>query len=582
MRVGDDGKRRIILDGFNNPGGQIGAYLETIGGDPLDGFGTQSAVYFRFDAPLAPASLPATPEASVAAESTAFLIDVTPGSPTFGLRTPLRARFAADGGQYIGANALALLPEAGFPLRERTTYAAVLTNGLRAADSGPVHRDARFKPTLGPKYGVNPENVVAATSFTTQDATSIMKALRDAVYAQAPAPAIADFEHRATVTGLYDHYEGTLRSPNFQEGDPPYNRSGGRIHLGKSGAPEVVRTETLRFALTVPTTAMPPAGWPIVLYAHGTGGDFRSFINDGSAADVAEILDEDGKLLSRMAMISLDQVLHGPRDPSMANPDLTFFNFFNLAAAGSNAKQGALDDFQLLRLVENTAVAAAPKTGVPIKFDNERIYFKGHSQGGLTGPLFLAYEPKVKAAILSGAGANLILALVGKTEPVDIPRVVSAIVNEDIDEFHPLLTLLQTYLESTDPGNYARLFFREPPPGRSPMSIYQSMGLTDHFTPVPTVKALALAMGVQPVNPMLEPIDGLALASQAWGSPPLQANVAHETATGVVCEYRVPLDKQGRPAYDGHFVVFRHGDAVRQANAFLGTHARTGVARLIK
>src|SRR5262249_31266697 len=147
------------------------------------------------------------------------------------------------------------------------------------------------------------------------------------------------------------------------------------------------------------------------------------------------------------------------------------------------------------------SVSATPITGQPIRFDLDRIYFKGHSQGGLTGPLFLAYEPKIKAAILSGAGADLILSLLNKTQPVDIPKVVQSVVGEDVAEDARLLSLLQTFLESSDPGNYARLFFREPPAGVPAKSIYQSMGIVDHYTPVPTIKALALAMGVQPANP---------------------------------------------------------------------------------
>jgi hypothetical protein len=52
-------------------------------------------------------------------------------------------------------------------------------------------------------------------------------------------------------------------------------------------------------------------------------------------------------------------------------------------------------------------------------------------------------------------------------------------------------------------------------------------------------------------------------------------------ASGVLCEYQVPTYFSGDQAYDGHFVVFNHPDAIRQSNAFLATHAATGTARLI-
>jgi len=58
---------------------------------------------------------------------------------------------------------------------------------------------------------------------------------------------------------------------------------------------------------------------PIVLYAHGTGGSFHSYINDGTATRLAA---------QGLAVISIDQVLHGPRNPN-GNPELDFFNFLN-------------------------------------------------------------------------------------------------------------------------------------------------------------------------------------------------------------------------------------------------------------
>ena len=125
----------------------------------------------------------------------------------------------------------------------------------------------------------------------------------------------------------------------------------------------------------------PSDGWPVILYAHGTGGDYQTFVRESLDLRAA-LIERKGKPPVRMAMIGIDQVLHGPRDPSGSNPEITFFNLQNLDAARDNVKQGAADDFQLLRLVEEMNVAKAPTTGRPIRFDKKRIYFMGHSQGG--------------------------------------------------------------------------------------------------------------------------------------------------------------------------------------------------------
>ena len=100
------------------------------------------------------------------------------------------------------------------------------------------------------------------------------------------------------------------------------------------------------------------------------------------------------------------------------------------------------------------------------------------------------------------------------------------------------------------------------------------MGLIDHYTPVPNIKALAIAMGIQPAGPMLEPIDGLAFTTTQWAQAPITGNEAGGQATAVMLEYTAPT------GHDGHFVVFDVPSAIAQSNRFLATHAATGTARL--
>jgi hypothetical protein len=275
----------------------------------------------------------------------------------------------------------------------------------------------------------------------------------------------------------------------------------------------------------------------------------------------------------------MDQVLAGPRAPANSNPDLTFFNFLNPFGARDNPKQGALDDFQLLRLVKSINVAAAPTTGQTIKFDPDRIFFKGHSQGSLTGALFLAAEPEVKAGVLSGPGAVIIYSLLNKTNPVDIPSVVGALFHDPVDEFHPVLSLLQNFVEESDPANYGRLLFEEPPMGFAPKNVFQALGIVDTYAPIPNNKAMALCTGLQPVEPALEPIDGLDLAGLKWGDAPMGGNVSGGRATGVLLEYKAaPFTS------DGHFVIGGSPNevpaGVHQYNRFLATLAANGTARL--
>ncbi len=114
--------------------------------------------------------------------------------------------------------------------------------------------------------------------------------------------------------------------------DPPYARDGGAIEVDSSGDPVIQRMEALRFAVSVPRGTMPAAGWPIVLYAHGTGGDYRSFIDN----ETALVLAAQG-----LAVISIDQPLHGTRAPPGSATEDAFFNYQNPIAGRDHVRQHA-------------------------------------------------------------------------------------------------------------------------------------------------------------------------------------------------------------------------------------------------
>ncbi len=181
----------------------------------------------------------------------------------------------------------------------------------------------------------------------------------------------------------------------------------------------------------------------------------------------------------------------------------------------------------------------------------------------------------MRAAVLSGAGGVLIESLLGKQEPIAIPKVLGALLHDPIDHFHPLLSLAQTYLEDSDPVNYGPLLFKAPPQGLAPKSIFQSLGIVDHYAPIPTIEVLALGMGVQPVRPDLQEIPGLDLAGLSWVDAPQTNNVAGGQATGVLLQY-----KQAGTS-DGHFVIFDVGAAIAQSNRFLASHVQSGKAQLL-
>ncbi|HTJ44869.1 MAG TPA: alpha/beta hydrolase [Kofleriaceae bacterium] len=571
-----DGK--VDMSAYPTPNAILNTYNAAISAE-LDGFGTNAAIVTRFDDPPDVSTLPQSPADSRADTASVYLVNIEPTSPDYGVKWPLVIRFEPRKGQTIGTNWLSALPYPGFPMDEGQTYALVITNRLHADGGAPYVASSDFEAIRGASAPSDPflasaqatyaklwtyldqpggderADVVSAAVFTTQHVTNMIAMMRQKVQAM-PAPVPSTLAKTGT-SGNYVQYDGVFDGPNFQAGDAPYSTEGGQIELGTDGLPVVSHTEHLRFAFTVPNGTKPAKGWPVVIYAHGTGGNYHSFIGEGVATRLAD---------QGLAVISMDQVLNSVRDPGN-NPDFDFFNVQNPQAARNNTLQGAADDFSLLRLAKGIDFDN-------VTFDPDRIYFFGHSQGGLTGPPFLSAEPEVKGAVLSGAGAVLYLSLLTKTEPVDIASIVaSAVRDPNLDENDPILAILQMWIERSDPANYGAQLARRPRDGMAPKPIFQSEGFVDSYAPPPTIEAFAVSIGGNQVLPTKTTIDGLSLRDRPVLTAPVMNNL--NGVTVVLLQY----DQAG--ANDGHFVIFDVPAAETQSSQFLGTLSATGTATLV-
>lgn len=544
--------------------------------DSLEGFGLNQAVFFRFDGTLDSPALP-DPAGSLTETASVYLVDVDPDSPARGQRSPLAVKFRAEPTRTLGENHLIARPYPGFGLAEGTTYAVVITDRVGGVKRSPtfdallgtggdaktVEARAVYQPLLDwldEAGGDERDDVVSAAVFTTQRATQIVPALRKGVLA-APAPVATGITPGA-VTATMSVFTGSYMAPNFQSGDVPYRDAPtGQIMISGDTA-VAVRQEAMRFGLSVPAGAVPANGFPIAIYAHGTGGDHLSFVDDGTAAALAA---------QGIAMISTDQVLHGPRNPG-GDEQIDFFNFANPYAMRDNALQGTADAFAQLRLAQGMQFADGGRT---IKFDATKVYFFGHSQGGLTGPGFVAFEPSLSGAVFSGTGGLLYLGLLYKTKPLDVSMLLATFLRDDpVDEDNPSLAMLQMWVERADGANYAPMMVRHPIAGSTAKNIFQTEGFTDTYTPNPSIEAFATAVGGDIVQlPDTADIAGITLRGGTVKPAPISGNL--NGATAALGQYKQ------RSGSDGHFVVFDIAAAKRQAASFLGTLASTGTATVV-
>lgn len=610
LRRDADGK--VDLSGFYNPreNALVKAYIDASRGR-IDGFSPVTTIYFRFTHPIDTAGLPTSAEASKQSDSTIQLVDVDPNSPEFGKRRGVIHAFREEPGVYVRENTLAILPSLGHPLRPKTMYAAIVTRALKSADGHAIAPSPRLRSALGlnssgdasPKMkelfgsaqsglegaGVDPEQIAQMTVFTTGDPTAETFEIADWVRRNRPAPQVeqASLVAKESTTS-FDAYEGTIGPlPNFQHGKIPFRQpeDGGEFKLGHDG-PIVADEFSLRFVLVVPSAAacpMPQGGYPIVLYAHGTGGDYRSVIRGerNTGASLAE---------SCLASLGTDQIFHGTRPgaPPLDDPNrsgeiqLLFFNMNNPLAMRTSSRQSAIDLVQLGRVFSEsgaTIPAAVSKTGSEIRFDGSKLLFFGHSQGGMNGPEFLAADPTVRGGVLSGTGAMIGVTLLEKTEPE--PSFAAAVrtllslarpeEGAELDLFHPAIAMAQTVLDPIDRVHYLPRIIQEPRAGFSPKSVYQTEGIgkngeLDTYEPNTGIEIASIALGVPRALPGVRPIPYREPSDPedvAIGPGGLSGNLGGGAATGVLAQFEPPAGS------DGHFVVFRVPEARAQATGFM-------------
>jgi hypothetical protein len=591
----------IDLSNFPNPRRSpwIGKLI-TAASEDCSGFGTNSAVYFRFSGPIRTSTLPASPEASASPGSSVLLVNLDHDSEGFGERIPLHTFFREEVGFMWLPDTLVLLPAQGFALEGDTLYGAVITDDLKDADGRDILRDEGFSalvddtPGDGPLYsdmealhrtamadledlGVAGPAIINMALFRTMDPVAQMRLVARKIYDEVEDPQVADIT-LAEQTDDYYLFEGHYGpNPVFQHGWStglfPYETEGGQFTFDGTGQPVIDGEETLTFALAVPKTHMPvPGGYPVLLYAHGTGGDYRSFVDDETAGRMARL---------GVAAFGIDNAMNGTRIPPDKSADLLFFNVINMRAGRDNNRQGAADVIQQERMAAALSIdAGSSPTGEEIHLDGSKILFMGHSQGGLNGSLYLALSERCLGGYLSGSAGNILYSIAYKTSPINILVTIGIMVGlagdeaekSDLGIYHPLINLIQMFIEPSDPINYARHWFHRPLEGIPPRSIFQIEGMGDTYAPPAGIEALGAAAEIPPVSPMISLVEGFELKGLLPIDRPVSGNIA--TAEGRVTagfsQYEPPA------GVDGHFVSFHNDEAAETWTWFLYTLAGGG------
>ncbi len=544
----------------------VDAYLDAVG--DVDGAGANSPVYVRFEGSIDESLLP-TPAGSLEKTSPVYLMDIGIGSPHRGERIPIDFEWTEAGTSWQAEHLLATAPIFGFPLRPSTRYALVFKSPLVAPQPIDWTADGygALESTLVSK-GVDRDTVSFAVTFTTQDPIRETARIARAIHDEIAIPPLDQALTLYADRGDYRLYVGNVLMPVWQQGARPYHDVGsGGFLFDEAGAPEIYQWERVEFSLTVPPGEPPAGGWPLVLYSHGTGGDNFSFCQ-GNTSDEGLVMAREG-----VAMFGVSQPLHGDRSTPGTNVELDSFNFYNPAAGRTNFRQGALDQIYLARALTRS-IPGFTYEGESVPIDTTRVAFFGHSQGGLVGAIgtpFFAGD--LLGSGLSGAGGGLTLTLLLRKDPLDIAATLEGLLgfdeNERLTAFHPVLALIQTLADATDPVNYAPYWYAEQGDwldreGASPMPMELTEGLLDQYTPSITAEALASA-GRMPIvgTPATSP-EALALRDLPDLPLPTSDDVTDWTGSAVTSGV-------AQFPEDDHFAIYDNPDARHFYRDYLAT-----------
>jgi hypothetical protein len=599
--------------GFPNPNDNdlITGLLATVGHHPK--WPMAPVAWLRFSAPLAPKMPDVNAPLAADASSPALLVDVDPASPERGRLFPLVAE-AGVRDDYRGDDLLALAPRPGFVLAPERKYAFLVKRDWNDAAGAPLGvaraladlaagrtpagrrgeaARALYTPlweTL-PMIGVRAEEVAAATVFTTGDVVAETSRVAGALAAR----------HTVTLRDIavdpddganherYCELVGKVTYPQFQHGRPPFD-SGGLFDEADGGLPSKQRDEEAPFRINLPKGEMPPGGFPLVVYFHGSGGTSSNVVDRGPDANPKGF--GPAHVFAGVGIATAASAL--PVNPERL-PNATetaYLNLNNLAAMRDTFRQGVVEQRMFLDALTKIEIAPSALTGctgltlpagaTAFKFDAGKLIASGQSMGGMYTNMIGSTDPRYRIAVPTGAGGFWSYFITETTLISEVDVLLGTIFGTAPPTFlYPYMHLFQMANEAADPMVYMPRLARRPLDGHPVRPVYQPVGEMDSYFPTTVFDAMALAYGHEQAGQVVWPTmqSALALAGlDGLAGYPVQQNLRSETGvayTGVVVQYPTG------GLFDGH-AIYSQLDAVKtQYACFVSSFLRTGVATVI-
>ncbi|MCA9774964.1 MAG: hypothetical protein KC466_21270, partial [Myxococcales bacterium] len=348
---------------------------------------------------------------------------------------------------------------------------------------------------------------------------------------------------------------------------------------------------------------MPPEGWPLLFFIHGTSGTSAQVHDRGRDPGTGPREPGGGPARIAAARGWAAAGMGSFLAPEHLPPEVTVNgqvgnNFFNPRAMRGDYQQYVAERLLFRRLLNALAIDPALCPGADasaspdgrMRFDPDMQVIQGHSLGSVTGGSLAAVDPMgVQGVVLSGSGASWLESIFGPMDPLPTRTIVEVLALqlppwETLDVWHPMVAFAELAMGTADTIHVLPRVLRHPVPGRPAPHVLVVNGYRDTVVTDNMQRAVVGALGVDFAGPEVGPFpDGqilprILLAGGAHFDYPAGGNrvvpgVGPRTAIAV----RYPEDG----IRNGHDVLFQLDAPKHQVGCFLADLAagRTPIAR---
>jgi hypothetical protein len=415
----------------------------------------------------------------------------------------------ADNNRYIVA-IRHVVDATGKPIPPSDAFKA-LRDGHGFSDKSIARRKALYDDIFAQlaKAGIAKSDLQLAWDYSTasrENNTRAMLAVRDgalaAVGADGPDYTITNVEENPN-THIRRRITGTMHAPLFLDQAAP----NGKMVYDANGVPMQNGFGDFEFLVQIPNSATTGTPMPILQNGHGLLGSKT----EGENGYMAVICDTKGYV-----EIAVDLFGFASADvPSVANA--ISVDIASFAHVVERQIQGHVNQLVAMRMMRGkfSRDPMVQFNGVSA-IDPTRGFYRGDSQGGIMGTVYMAISTDVTRGLLGEPGMPYDLLLNRSTDFVGYANIIEPSV-PNYAQVQVMLGAVQMLWDRSEPDGYAPYVTDNTLPGTPSHNVLLNIAIGDHQVTPLGAHIIARAVGAQNLKPVNREVFGINDADAPFG-----------------------------------------------------------------